>query len=192
MIKFLKFLAYIPNVIIGIFSNGSSTKGEETGEQEKKDITHSSGKHTKKSKLGTTVTIFGIIAGILFIIWLGTGVVSFVKYILTPSPKYCFEEQYVPVDSGFVKPGTSWITSEINYKFRFGSTGNAHNFFVQFTSQKGGWTDSLLLRAHEFNPNMLAPYMTQGPARVTAGPEEKEGFMVTLYKQTVVRVAAVK
>lgn len=76
MIKIIKILAYIPNIIVGMFSKKPETPPDKTGEQKDSKDPHSS-PAPQKSKMGTIGGGIGIIIGLLVAIYIAIHIWSF-------------------------------------------------------------------------------------------------------------------
>lgn len=100
----------------------------------------------------------------------------------SPSTSKKPAEKLVFMEAGDVGPGMPWITSKVNYRFRF--EGNGHSFYLEFTSKEGGWTKPTLIHADDGTIKIDMPKDAKaGPVRVTVGPDEKEVFSVSLNKK---------
>jgi len=76
---------------------------------------------------------------------------------------------------------TEWITPTVNYRFKLRSEG--HAYFVQFSTENGGWTKKILIPAEGDDDKPLPDGVVQGPVRITPGPNETREFRVQLYKK---------
>ena len=86
----------------------------------------------------------------------------------------------IVLDRGIVKPGQPWVTYVgRGYNFRF-ITYTKTSFYVEYTSVNGGYTDPVYYEQGK-DTEYLPPDATDGPARVSVGPENIE-FEVSLIK----------
>jgi hypothetical protein len=82
---------------------------------------------------------------------------------------------------GRVDTKGEWITPFIDYPFEF--KADNHEFNIQFTSKRGGWTKKILILKNENLENIVPGDAAPGPVKITAGENESSPFEVRLYKK---------
>ncbi len=98
------------------------------------------------------------------------------------TPEVSYKEVLELMDYGYVGNNkTEWITPKVNYKFKLRSEG--HAYFVQFSTENGGWTKKILIPAEGDMDITIPSEATQGVLRITPGPNETREFRVQLYRK---------